>query len=225
MPISDNYRIFSLLLFIFTLAAADSDTRAVQAEFDRCRSVMERLERSLRRYEDAVGRIIKTVKRSDFSGENELRQEASSLENRLEYFRNRIERARGQADKINGDLKPTCTSCVTSSVNMYCRIGETLRNSLDEYLFKAEDLLNRLNERSPGTGSGDFTADHDNIVQLRRSLDSCTAPSAVPLLKQVTVNLQRADSLFTEGNKNDARKALAIARTLAEKAAQRCNDL
>ncbi|MBN1756743.1 MAG: hypothetical protein JW863_00405 [Chitinispirillaceae bacterium] len=227
-------RVQVLVLFCAILVAADSDTRTVQAEFDRCHSVMERLERSLRRYEDAVGRIIRTVRRSDYTGKNHLRQEAASLENRLEYFRNRFERSRGQTDKITGDLKnvngPTCPSCVESSVNMYCRNSETLQNSLDEHIIKADDLLNRLDSPSAPVGSAvsgkvtDVERQRAAIDTRYRSIESCSTESAIPLIRQAGVNMQRADSLITAGNENDARKALDIAGALVEKAAERCRD-
>ena len=222
------WRVPVLILFCTALVTADSDTRSVQAEFDRCRLVIDRLERTLRRYEDAVARIIRIVKLPTHAGDNRLRQEAASLENRLEYFRNRFERARGQADKIRGDLKnvsgPTCPSCVTSSVNMYCRNGETLQNSLDEYIIRADDLLNSMNDTPSETDALNFTTHRSRIDSLHQSLGACSAPSALPLIEQAQVNLQRADSLFSAGNESEARKALSIAGTLAEKAAERCND-
>ncbi len=218
-----------LLLFFAVTLAADSDTRTVQAEFDRCHSVMERLERSLRRFEDAMTRIKRTINRLPGGNEeNDLQQESATLENRLEYFRNRFERARGQADKISGDLKsvnsPTCPSCISSSVGMYCRNSETLQNSLDEYLVKTEDLLNRLNAESTDNDASGFATQRSATDSLHRSLSTCSVPSAVPLIRQVTVNLQRADSLQAVGKNDDARKALDIARTLAEKAAKRCDN-
>ncbi len=139
-----------------------SDTRTVQAEFDRCTATMERVERSLRRFDDALERMKQNIgnhvpgKREEWSGE------MTALENRIEYFRNRFERVRGQADKIRDDLKnltgPACQSCVSSGVELYCRNSESLLTDLEEYLNKASDLEARMQGRSfsaSGRGSGE----------------------------------------------------------------------
>ena len=217
-------RIFLVIAAYAVLVAADSDTRTVQAEFDRCRSVMDRLERSLRRFEDLVAQ----VKRADDDGP--LQHEAAALENRLEYFRNRFERARGQADKITGDLKnvsgPTCPSCVESSVGMYCRNGETIQNSLDDYLVKAEDLLSRTGKRKAANtdSSSDFRQRRSAIDSLYRALESCSEPAAAPLISQTAVNLSRADSLQAAGDDKAAATALDIAESLITKARRRCGS-
>ena len=228
MSITIAFRRMLFLLCCTVPVAADSDTRTVQAEFERCEAVMERLDRAIRRYEDAVTRIIRTFKRTTPAGDDQLRQEAAALENRLEYFRNRFERARGQEDKISGDLRnvsgPACPSCIASGVNMYCRNGETLQNSLDEYLARAHDLLNRMNTAPTVDDSTSAFAQHRAAIDsLHRSLGTCDAPAALPLIRQTRVNLLRADSLLAAGMLREAQKTLSIAGTLAEKAAERCN--
>ncbi len=212
-------------------ARADSDTRTVQAQFQRCAQAMERVERSLRRYEDEIRRLKRAG--DNLAGEKRetFRKEIAALENRLEYFRNRYERATGQADKIRDDLKsvsgPTCPSCVESSVKLYCRNAENLQTDIDEYLAKAGDLRSRMGMRGAAPGeSGDFTGRYAQLDSAYQTLTAeetaCKDKAAATLLQQAGINLARADSLHAAGDETRAGKSLDIAGSLLEKAGQRC---
>jgi septal ring factor EnvC (AmiA/AmiB activator) len=216
----------ALVAAICVLAAADSDTRTVQAEFDRCSAVMERFERSLRRYEDAVGALKRSVAALRDEG-GSFSREAAALENRLEYFRNRFERTRGQADKIRGDLKnvsgPACPSCIESSVNMYCRNAETMQNDIDEYLLKAADLQGRV--ETPAVAFGEkpsFGQRRSAVDSSYRSIAGCDDRAVATLRDQAALNIARADSLHSLKDAAAALKALDIAASLIGKAAARC---
>lgn len=212
-------------------ALADSDTRTVQARFDRCASAMERVERSLRRFEDEI-RLLKRAGNSlDGQWRETFQQETAAFENRLEYFRNRYERATGQADKIRDDLKnvsgPTCPSCVESSVKLYCRNAESLQTGIDEYLAKAGDLRSRVGMRATAGGRGDFSGKYaalDSAYQALSAAEACTAKAAVTLLEQARVNLVRADSLHAAGDDARVGASLDVAGTLLEKVGQRCTE-
>jgi hypothetical protein len=234
---TDFYLLIPLFIAtIITAPAADSDTRSVEAEFDRCSAVIERFERSLRRYEDAVDAIKRNAAHLPPTEKDNITREAASLENRLEYFRNRFERANGQADKIRGDLKnvsgPTCPSCVVSSVNLYCRNGETMQSDIEEYLSKAADLQNRINAgQSTATGAPDsvgggaaFFRQRAGADTLLKKVQPCDNPAAITLRTQGAVNLQRADSLYGQNNPAAAGKTLDIAVSLLQKALERCED-
>jgi seryl-tRNA synthetase len=211
-------------------ALAESDTRTVQAEFDRCTAVMERVERSLRRYEDAIGTIKRTPTSTSSGRSESLSQEIASLENRLEYFRNRFERARGQADKIRDDLKnisgPTCPSCVESSVNLFCRSGENLQTDLDEYLGKVSDLRARMglkDEKTITRAAKGFKDHRVSADSLYRALsDACSDKAATTLLEQARLNLNKADSLHKIGDSDATLTSLGIAQSLLDKAVKRC---
>jgi hypothetical protein len=230
----------ALSLYITALVAmsvsqlfAAADTRVVQAEFDRCGALMERVERSLRRYEDAL-HGFKLAPSQPTSGSNEnTSQEVAALENRLEYFHNRLERAQGQADKIRDDLKnvsgPTCPSCIESSVTLYCRNGESLQTDIDEYLSKAADLQAKMglqnagNGHSPGKGFADRRAEVDSVYHaVRGKVDGCVDRAVTTLTGQAHLTLAKADSLHSAGNTDAAEKALDIAASLLEKAVNRC---
>jgi len=221
---------FALIICATFPAAADSDTRTVQARFDRCASAMERVERSLRRFEDEI-RLLKRAGNSlDGQWRETFQQETAAFENRLEYFRNRYERATGQADKIRDDLKnvsgPTCPSCVESSVKLYCRNAESLQTGIDEYLAKAGDLRSRVGMRAAG-GRGDFSGKYaalDSAYQALSAAEACTAKAAVTLLEQARVNLVRADSLHAAGDDARVGASLDVAGTLLEKVGQRCTE-
>ncbi len=211
------------------------DTRTVQADFDRCAQVIERVERSIRRYEDELAALRRNASRIASDQRETVTQDLQTLENRLEYFRNRLERSRGQADKIRDDLKnvsgPACPSCVESSVNLYCRSGETLRTDVDEYLGKAADLRGRIG-MSAGSSANDgatgFEARRAAADSLYRSVNedskTCADKAAATLLKQARINLTRSDSLHAAGDTEGADKTLGIARSLLDKAAQRCGE-
>ncbi len=215
----------------FTAFAAD--TRTVQADFDRCAQVIERVERSIRRYEDDLAALRRNLSRVSSDQRETVAREFQVLENRLEYFRNRLERSRGQADKIRDDLKnvsgPACPSCVESSVNLYCRSGETLRTDIDEYLGKAADLRGRIG-MSAGSSANDYATHFEErraaADSLYRSLNAesktCADKAAATLLKQASINLARSDSLHAAGDTEGAGKTLGIARSLLDNAAQRC---
>lgn len=162
---------------------AQSETRAVQADFNRCSAVLERTERALRHFENAVERLKQSA---DAARREAWMREAAALENRTGYFRNRYERALGQAGKIRDDLKnvsgPVCPSCISSSVNLYCRSGETLLSGIEEYLNKAADLETRMRAASAKPrSSGQPSAPAEAPAS-----DSTSAPSSPVIPPSVT---------------------------------------
>ncbi len=216
----------ALVAVILDYAFADSDTKTVQSEFDRCSALMERFERSLRRYENVVD-AIKQSAEIPRDKDGAVLREAALLENRLEYFRNRFERARGQADKIRSDLKnvrgPTCPSCVESGVNMYCRNAETISNDIEEYLQKAADLQSRISAASVAGGKEtSFMRRRSAADSSYRAVTVCDDRGAETLRNQAALALARADSLYSIKDTVSALKALDIAVSLCEKASLRC---
>ena len=228
----------TVILLIITAAAyasAEEDTRSVQADFDRCKSTMERVDRSIQRYKDIIIRL-KQLSRTE--GDSASRTGAS-LESRFDHFRGRFDRASGQADKIRDDLKnikgPSCPSCVSSSVNMYCRNAETLLNDLEEHIAKAADLENRMVDRSTHKDAGNPQERSeslsrrriaiDSIIGLRKlQLDSCSFPSAKALWLQCRINLHKSDSLIASKDYVAGGKTLDIAELLIRKALDVCGN-
>ncbi|MFP4014162.1 MAG: hypothetical protein ACLFVQ_08775 [Chitinispirillaceae bacterium] len=221
---------------LFTVAHihADPSTRTVQAEFSRCESAMKRVEREIERYEKLVAglRDVLRTRRQDAKC-NPL--EISGLHSRVEYFRSRLERTRSQADKIRSDIKsvegPTCPSCVSSSVDLYCRHYEHLSEAVTEYYSKASDIRNRMRQsRESGTAEPDSShvtlleSCREQISSSRATLDSCTSPAGKALWEQCRINFHAADSLFSAGRKNKGEQALDLTRMLFEKAMQKCTE-
>ena len=218
--------------------ATESNTRTVQAEFDRCAAQMERVERAVREYDDALGTVRKSIAKmgsSDRNTQDLSAAELAKLESRADYFHNRIERASGQADKVRDDLKnvkgPTCPSCVLSSVNMYCRNTETLLTEIDDYKSKAMTLVAKTRQDGDvrtvrAAGADDFLvvwASIDSTLRLlHEKVDSCADVSGKALWRQSRITLGRADSLNRTGDKAAARTALTISRTLMTKACKVC---
>jgi hypothetical protein len=228
----------TLFVIAITLTVfADADTRTVTADFERCHANMERFERDLRRYDDAVDRLGETAVKLGANSGNNIARELTALENRREYFHNRFERSRSQAEKLRGDLKnvggPTCPSCVQSSVNMYCRMIETIQNEIDEYASKASDLQHRIGAKSrqaavsPSAKSGDrdFKTRRLTIDSLYHSTTACGGAAAKTLHNQVKITLARADSLDRCNNSASALKSLDIADALLKKTSERCSDV
>lgn len=221
-----------LLLVTSAFVTAATDTREVTMEFDRCNTIMERIERLLRRYADAVELLNRNIANHSIASNETISQEAAVLENRLENFRNRYERARGHEDKIRSDLQgisgPTCPSCTESGVKIYCRHGETMLNDIDEYLDKATDLQGKI--ASESNNPTDPTTKHKTFKQRRHAVDSlyqiithCSDKAAITLCDQATINISRADSLHRAHETPSALKALDIATTLIKKASERCS--
>jgi hypothetical protein len=229
----------TVLLVFAALATADVDTRTVQSEFDRCESVMERVKREMLRFEDAVGRLKRALDGRRNAVDREVMQSYVKLENRVDYLRGRIDRSAGQRDKINGDLKnvsgPTCPSCVVSSVNLFCRNGETLTREIEECLADAAALQDRLGATGTmpeGWSSGGDTAQASFIAE-RASIetaiaaytprfDTCTSEAAGTLRKQFEANLRRADSLQAAGGVTESLQALKLAGLLLKQASAKC---
>lgn len=213
---------FNFKLSVF----AQSDVRIVQSEFDRCLSVMERIERSLKRYETCLHSLKRTV--ADIKTANNVSDKVSAHENRLEYFRNRYERIRGQADKLHDDLKGSEAVCrIELSVNLFCRSNETLQNDLDDYLVK-------LSELQSITGMGKDNETKENGFEHRRSylkelcktlnekIGSCNDKAVNTLWEQAQINLNRADSLYRSNETGSAVRALDISESLLQKIQIRC---
>lgn len=193
---------------------------------------MDRLERSLKRFEDQIDLLKRNV---NFSSDS-LSKDISALENRLEYFRNRLERSRAQADKIRSDLKnisgPICPSCLESSVNMYCRNSEAMQNDIDLYLKRATGLQTRngiskktaIQDTQNDTLKPSFQKYRTLIDSLKDVMPQCDNHVALTLRKQAEINVNRADSLFSHGDTISAMKALHIANSLINKSSLHCKD-
>ncbi|MBN1575220.1 MAG: hypothetical protein JW913_01615 [Chitinispirillaceae bacterium] len=231
--------LLSTLLFFFfpTIVRADDDTRTVEAEFDRCESTMERVNRDMLRFEEAVGRLKRALDGSKAAVDQETMQSFLKLENRVDYLRGRIDRSAGQRDKIQGDLKSsgaTCPSCVTSSVNLYCRNGEMLTREIEKCLAEASALENQIYSRSktaeqkPGQAAADSSLDAshgaiaEEVKKHKPLLDSCRTKAGKTLWKQCEVNLRRADSLKAAGASDQREQALKLVKLLLDKAIAKC---
>ena len=231
MKIKSGLIFLMLCGFNFKLSVyAQSDVRIVQSEFDRCLSVMERIERSLKRYETSLHSLKRTVTKIKTADKDNISDKVSAHENRFEYFRNRYERIRGQADKLHDDLKssgPVCPSCIESSVNLFCRSNETLQNDLDDYLVK-------LSELQSITGLGNDSKSKENSFKhrlgyikelckkLNKKIESCNDNAVNTLWEQARINLKRADSLYSSNETGSAVRALEISESLLQKIQLRC---
>ncbi len=224
-----------VLVLVSALLAAESDTRTVQTQFNRCESEMDRNKRDLARFEESVGRLKRLSERSPSA--NSASSKISSLESRIDYFRNRIDRSSGQADKIREDLKglsgPTCPDCIASSVNMYCRVNENLSSELDRYRAQAEAIESELTAGGvPPSSETLSSTDSLFSVQRRRiearvspsveTLDSCSSDAGKSLWNQCRINLRKADSLKTAGSVEQGLRSLNLAESLLLKALDRC---
>lgn len=238
MKVSFSQRIILLYGVMFTLASsAEPDTRTVQAEFDRCKGTLDRVDRSVERFQDAVRNLKRYGMSEPRNFTDSISKEISNLESRLEYFRSRSARAAGQADKIRDELKsvkgPTCPSCVTSSVQLYCRYGETLSAEIDEYLARTSELQQRLiahdmkkgptGQREKNGGFVNHRVMLDSAIALKKIfLDSCVNHAGKTLWEQCVVTLHKADSLHACGAVSTAEKTVEIAKILFEKAVAKC---
>lgn len=212
---------------------ADPSTSTVQAEFSRCESSMKRVERDINRYEELVNELRNILRTERQDAEcNPL--EISSLHSRVQYFRSRLERTRSQAGRIRSDIKnvkgPTCPSCLSSSVELYCRHCDHLSEAVMEYYSKASDVRDRVRQSREETAEPD-----DSLLVLLNSLgeriashqaiqDSCSSPAGKALWEQCSVNFNAADSLFSAGRIEKSEQALNLSRILFEKAMQKCSE-
>ena len=126
--------------------SAESDKRVVQSEFDRCVGIMERVDRSIERFRDAITDLKRIADAASPEKRESLTREITPLESKLENFRCRLDRSTGQAEKTRCELKSNggrCSSCLLSSVNMNCRNAETMLTDLDDQIVKAAQLQSR----------------------------------------------------------------------------------
>jgi hypothetical protein len=232
-----RYIVFIGLLVLAVSSIAENDTRTVQSDFDLCKGEMERVERSVQRFQDAIVRLKRAIDNAAVEKQEGLVNAIASFESKIEYFRGRYDRAAAQADKIRSDLKnvngPVCPSCISSSVNLYCRNSETLLADIEEYIAKASEFESRTGNQTHASDlagsrakSGD-AAHHrssiDSILGLRKTmLDTCSASQVKTLRSQCVINLRKADSLHNAGAFAAEEKALDIAELLLTKALHAC---
>lgn len=225
--------IFIHIILISLSVNSESDINTVKAEYGRCVSVMERVERAIRRYEEVI-RILQG-RSNNINGNINLTKEFTTLENRAEYFRNRYERAKSLSDKISSDLKevkgPTCPSCIESSVNLYCRNSEILLNELEDYITKASDLNGKLIEleaqkKDAFTKSElSYESTKHKIDSMYNSLNICKDSVTEVLTLQIKRNISKADSIYKNKEVEPAIKLLKIAESLINKINKRCSDV
>jgi FtsZ-binding cell division protein ZapB len=237
IPISVT--ISALLLLALTATGTESDTRAVTAEFNRCESATERIKREMSRFEETVQTIKRiSVNMHDKDKSGDLSREVANLESKNEYFLSRINRIANQRDKIQDDLKsvkgPTCPSCLSSSVNLFCRSSDLLATEIEQYLSRASDLAEKLHDRSNSQSPAIEEHRNDSSLVIRRKsigaqmtfnrtlMDSCTVAAGQSLWKQCMVNLHRADSLLSTGAIEQSDRTLGVVELLLGKAIRKC---
>jgi hypothetical protein len=230
-----NLITLAVLSLVIAVVGSQSKKQA-QADFERCAGLMDRAQRTLRTYEQGVDRLKKLAGRLIPENSVQEKDGIEALESRVDYFRNRMERAAGLADKIRDDLKnvsgPTCPSCIVSSVNLYCRSAESLQEDIDEYLRKLSDLETMLGRHAAENYSDNKGAAYlqekrnlDSVVAaVRKTGDTCNNRAGRTLWNQALINIARADSLYAAGNSAEARHSLSIGRVLLEKSAVKCTD-
>lgn len=231
-------KITYVLLVLTVLVSFGSDVRTSQAEFERCESTMERVRRGFTRYEETIRRLKdRTEKQSSDMGVESF-QKITKMENELEYIRGSIDRSAGQAVKIRSDIAnlkgPTCPSCLTSSISMFCRNSERLLTEIEEHQYAAATLEERLrsSETSKAASvSAPLTTDTwkkqraaiDSLLsQHQQRLDSCTREAGISLWKQCKINLGAADSLHRTGATQLRDQAIRMVEILLPKAIKTC---
>jgi hypothetical protein len=223
----------------FCMIHAQSDTRSVTSQFERCSMVMDRVDRTIRRYEDIIEKQKQFIDNNNSIKSDNSSAEVLYMENKLEYFNNRAGRARNQSDKIREELRnvsgPSCPSCIESSVNLYCRNAEALLSEINEHIAKAGNKSIQGND-SYGSVSEDKHANGlrkgfalrraalDSLkIAVTESLSSCADKSASVLHRQAMAAVVRADSLVLNVHDTAAANSnINIAETLFRKAAQKC---
>ena len=228
-----------LVIFCFWgMLSADSNIRSVQADFDRCETDMERVKRELLRFEQAVKRCRRLLSQNN-GLQQRFTDDVAKYENRVDYFRGRIDRSFGQRDKIRTDLRnikgTTCPSCITSSVELYCRNSENLTNDINDYISQItalEDNIISAGGKDSSTPSSSDTppvsfsrrraAIDTTLSRSKEQLDKCSSGTGTILLRQCTINLQRADSLNAAGAVEQSFTALNLADHLLIKALSAC---
>ena len=226
-----------IVMLCLARAATGSDIRSVETQFDRCESTMERINREILRFEEAVERLKRLVERNrERYGDYE--KNIVKLENRVDYFRSRFDRSTGQRDKIRTDLNnvsgTTCPSCITSSVDLYCRNSETLTSELEDYFTRVSALEDRITSSTETVPDKEATAKKTvsyvsrrkqtgASIDLHKSLfDACDSGAGKLLLQQCTINLQRADSLDSAGAAEQSLTTLDLVELLLKKAVAAC---
>jgi chromosome segregation ATPase len=212
--------------------SGESDTRSVKSDFDRCTSAIERTQRELLRFETMLQNIEKDISKKGAAVSNDHRRELQQLMAKYEYLNNRIDRTTGQRDKISSDLKnlsgPVCPSCVSSSVDLYCRSSETIQNELDAFTGRASVLQDAIQGEDAPANKTDFISRRQkitrNIEQYGDSIETCSSAAGKLLWKQCRINLQRADSLHDAGKTEQSIKTLSLVELLVTRAVTKCSE-
>ncbi len=233
-------RILALLIVVILSTGhvhAEYTLRTAEAEFDRCHARIERAERTVRRLESQVKELLRLERGATTADENVNSAAIATLESKVQFFHNRLERSRGQADKIRTDLRnasgATCPSCVKSSIDLYCRNAEHVLTESEEHLEEARRLASVL-QKPTGTVTATNTSDakdelgnrlerlHALAGKLAPILDTCSNSAGIVLRDQALKNIAKADSLVSVGSVEASSRAADIAENLVRKAANQC---
>lgn len=227
-----------LLLLLSGRLFAQSDLRSVKSDFERCASTMNRTKRETIRFEEVVDRLQRLLDGQQLNLSQKTGATIFKFENRVDYFRSRIDRSAGQRDKIMNDLNTvsgaTCPSCLFSSVDLYCRNSENLATEIDDYLSRAsalEDEIRSLSgkfDKSPSSHDINISFSRrriaiDSTIALHKiPLDSCQSDAGMLLWKQCTLNIPKVDSLHKAGLEQQSVKTLGLVELLLKKAIEKC---
>lgn len=221
---------FLALVAVPALLFADADTRSVQAQFDRCGSLVERHSRLVRDYEYAVAALRVSGERMHTGSRETYLSQVGAMGGRVESARGRLERSGGQADRIRSQLAavagPSCPSCVVSAVNMYCRTADMLESELDDIGNSIRELEEQLGAQGGAPALheavGDVVQIDDLVREQGERLNACPDETAAALWQQGLLSASRGDSLAKADDAQGARQSYTVARTLLLRAVAQC---
>jgi hypothetical protein len=239
IPCQNNFRYLAGRFFAITLTAfgfliipafqiAEAATwTQIDQSLNRCSNSLDRARRMLSTYEAETERLRRVGVKSERENHDYKNRLLDAASTRAEYLRNRIERIENLYTRLERDIETkrresgSCPSCISSSVDLFCRQSKTLLDELrgqTSIIREHQKKLERktLSEKSD-TAKIEFPL--DSLLELVASkADSTQNPRASTLLQKAYEHYNLSNKFHAEKKSEKAGKEAAIARRFAKRA-------
>jgi hypothetical protein len=221
---SSMHKMMIAVLFASCALLAGS-WQQVEQKFQRCQNRMERVRQQFESFRASAQRLGSLRNTASISDTTRFDNFLTALRAKEEYLTNRVERTRNMGDQLRRDIdtqskkSTSCPECIVSSIDLFCRHGESLEKELRKQIIKIRQF-ERSVQHDIGEESKDAAVESlDEIMKnAGEAVEKTGNAAAKKVYDKAVAHFKTFQQLRAKGKKEAAGKEAEISRKLAEKA-------
>jgi len=197
--------------------SATENTDQAGSRKDRCVGQMDRIDQQIEKITIITDELSRLTPRNPHEADR-ISRFVQTSRNQLEFFRNRIDRAKNQDERISGQLQQNqstlCPPCISSDVNLLCRQIESLTGDVSDYMVRANEFLSSVK-------SADIVS--DRLAQIEKTIRRLEAANLTndSVIVDAKKSIDRARTCLRNRQTDEAMDASLEAERLVTRAQAR----